>query len=492
MSTSRFSYTQIIASLFLLFTLGLGLFLRLYDLSDPPLDFHPTRQLFGAMRARAIFFQTAPNIPDWQRQVSLRQFNSEVQLEPLVMENIVAFFYQYTGENVAVPRAVSGLFWLVGGIFLFFLAKNLTGSPAAALFSLCFYLFLPYAVAASRSFQPDPLMVMLLLGFWWSMETWSRSSSLSNWFWTFVAALFGGLAIYVKLTAVFFVVGGALGLLVAYGGFRSALRRPQTWVLAVLGAIPGAAYLYHGLVVKKFLANEFGGRFFPEHWFTVGYYLRWLDKLDNLFHPIWLVLVFISILLFSRRKVRTFLLTLWLFYLAFGLAQTHHIASHDYYSLPLIPVAALSLAPLSHALYAELSRRASQRWLYAFFIAALLLTSLSNYFLLRDSDSRSRAAMYAQIGEILQRQPGVIALTEDYGYPLEYYGWQNVSLWPLANRAGDFDAIFQRQTREKAYFLVTDLAELDRQPQLSAKLDTYAVFSRGTGYIIYALKQPLP
>jgi hypothetical protein len=86
----------------------------------------------------------------------------------------------------------------------------------------------------------------------------------------------------------------------------------------------------------------------------------------------------------------------------------------------------------------------------------------------------------------------VIALTEDYGYPLEYYGWQNVSLWPLANWDGDFNAIFQRQTREKAYFLVTDLAELDRQPQLAAKLDTYAVFSRGTGYIIYALKQPLP
>ena len=39
----------------LLFTFGLGI--RLYDLTDLPLDFHPTRQLGSAVIARGMYYQ---------------------------------------------------------------------------------------------------------------------------------------------------------------------------------------------------------------------------------------------------------------------------------------------------------------------------------------------------------------------------------------------------------------------------------------------------
>src|SRR5690606_34774688 len=40
--------------------------LRLYDLTDPPLDFHPTRQLYSALKARGMYYATLGTAADWQ------------------------------------------------------------------------------------------------------------------------------------------------------------------------------------------------------------------------------------------------------------------------------------------------------------------------------------------------------------------------------------------------------------------------------------------
>ncbi|MGC8857431.1 MAG: glycosyltransferase family 39 protein, partial [Anaerolineae bacterium] len=197
----------------LILAFTLGLVLRLADLSNPPFDFHPTRQFFGAIRARAIYQQIAPNIPSWQRDLSARFLAREAQLEPLILEHLAAFLYRWTGETPAVGRALSGIFWIAGGIFLYLLTRNLTASPIAALAALLFYLFLPYGVDASRSFQPDPLMMLFLLAFWWAFDRWAQQPH--DWRWAILAGLTGGLDIYIKLTVVFFVIGGAIGLWLA-------------------------------------------------------------------------------------------------------------------------------------------------------------------------------------------------------------------------------------------------------------------------------------
>ena len=41
-----------LAVLVILFVAGFAI--RMYDLTDPPLDFHPTRQLLSAIKARAL------------------------------------------------------------------------------------------------------------------------------------------------------------------------------------------------------------------------------------------------------------------------------------------------------------------------------------------------------------------------------------------------------------------------------------------------------
>ncbi|MBK9600225.1 MAG: hypothetical protein IPO36_00010 [Anaerolineales bacterium] len=52
-------------------------------------------------------------------------------------------------------------------------------------------------------------------------------------------------------------------------------------------------------------------------------------------------------LFFLENEKRRFFLGLWAGYALFGIYFNYHISSHDYYSLPLIPIVALSLAPLA-------------------------------------------------------------------------------------------------------------------------------------------------
>ena len=163
-----------VITLILLFTLALTI--RLYDLTDLPLDFHPTRQLLSAIKARGLYYETQPDgIPTWKLETAIRQAKLKADVEPVIFERVVAFTYRITGEQVWIARVYSSIFWLVGGIFLFSLIRDLV-SFEGAIFSTTYYLFFPYSIIASRSFQPDPLMVMFILAFWWMFMRWVNIS----------------------------------------------------------------------------------------------------------------------------------------------------------------------------------------------------------------------------------------------------------------------------------------------------------------------------
>ena len=97
-------------------------------------------------------------------------------IEPPVIDTLVAETYKVFGEHLWIGRIYSSVFWMIGGIFFFLLARELL-SLDEALLALTVYLLLPYGVIASRSFQPDPLMVMLIIIGWWAAvkmesQTW--------------------------------------------------------------------------------------------------------------------------------------------------------------------------------------------------------------------------------------------------------------------------------------------------------------------------------
>ena len=507
--SSRFSQ---IAALVLL--LGLGFAIRLYDLTDLPLDFHPTRQLLSALKARGMYYQTLTDAPADQRDFAIQQWKIRAAIEPEVLERMVAFTYQFTGEQLWVARVYSSLFWVIGAFFLFLLARRLT-SVDGALVATAFYLFTPYAVIASRSFQPDPLMVMLIIIFWWAVYEWSLypfrtpllpegegspKDGVRAWTFAIIAGLFGGFAIYVKFVAAFFVIGGGLGAILSRGSLLETLRKPQVYVMTVLGILPGAAYVIYGVWIAGFLGQQFGGRFIPALFLSPSYYLGWIGMLNNVVGAIALTLGLLGLFFLDNEK-RRFLLGLWAGYALFGIYFNYHISSHDYYSLPLIPIVALSLAPVADAFFAQLTKLTTTKFtrVAAFSILLFgLFVSLSNIRAeLKRIDYRPEAQMWAEISEKIGDK-NTAGLTQDYGSRLAYWGWKNLTSWPtygdllyhndLRDAQNDFEQQFESIASKKELFLVTDFDELNRQPLLKEKLEAYPILAEGDGYAIYDLR----
>lgn len=495
-------------ALLVIFAFAIGI--RLFDLTDLPLDFHPTRQLHSAIKARGMYYETRADLPAEERDFAVRQWQSRAEIEPAVVERIAAFTYQFTGEQLWVPRVYSSLFWLIGGVFLFLLARKFS-SFEGALAATAFYLLLPYAVIASRSFQPDPLMTMLIIAFWWAVMEWAASSSTltpnsppklgeGRWSFAILAGILGGLAIFIKFPAAFFIAGGGLGALLSYKSMKEAVKNPQVIVMGVLGILPGAAYLIYGIYFAGFLGQRFSGRFAPALLTSPSYYIGWVNMLENVMGGAVVMLALLGLFLWNEKH-RRFALGLWAGYAAFGFYFNHHISTHDYYSLPLIPIAALSLAPLADVLFSKLTQLADTKILragvYAVLLFGIFAVTWSTRNILNAVDYRPEAEMWREISQTVDGY-SVAGLTQDYGARFNYFGWGNIITWQtygdqlyranLGRAQADFGERFANIAAKRDLFLVTDFLDLARQPMLEERLSEYPVFAEGDGYIIYLLQ----
>jgi hypothetical protein len=162
--------------------------------------------------------------------------------------------------------------------------------------------------------------------------------------------------------------------------------------------------------------------------------------------------------------------------------------------------------PLGDWFFARLTEATVQRWTRIAVYVILLFGLFSVVWDVRNQmkavDYRPQAAMWAEIGEQLDDEARVVALTQDYGSRLEYWGWHESANWPHLGDEGyinirggvfTFDDLFNRYASQRSYFLVTDFDEFDRQPQLKEHLFSfYPVAVQGEGYLIFDLKNPLP
>jgi len=511
MSRSFFlTRTARITALVLLF--GAAFAIRLYDLTDLPLDFHPTRQLVSVIKARGLYYKTQPDgISTWQLETGIRQAQLKADVEPVVFERLVAFTYRFTGEKIWIARIYASLFWLIGGVFLFMLVRELI-SFEGALVSTAYYLFFPYAIMGSRSFQPDSLMVMLILAFWWMFFRWTtltlpfghpsptgRGVGVRA---TLLAGLIGGLAIYIKFSAAFFVIGAALGLALARFTVRDLLRNKQVWAMAVLGVLPAAAYLVYGTFIAGYLGGQFSGRFIPSLLVNPLNYLAWQSSASHAADGMFIALGLLGFIPAKDKRVQFFLFGLWGAYLVYGLFFDYHAATHDYYHLPLIPIIAVSLSPLGDWLFAHLAGSTSSRRGRSAVYIILLYAMFAVVWDVRDEmkavDYRPQAAMWVEIGEKVEHKKNVVGLTQDYGSRLEYWGLTTAENWYTSGdiyylevRGGkrSFDKTFDDVMGRRDYFLVTDFDELGLQPELKERLSAYQIYAEGEGYIIYNLRQ---
>jgi len=483
--------------LVVIFIAALGI--RLYDLTDPPLDFHPARQFFSAFKARGMYYASLPatdNVPEWKREVAVRQGQASSIIEPPVMEYIVAFTYRLTGEQLWVARIYASLFWLIGGWFLFMFAKEISSTDAAVV-ALLFYLFLPYGIIASRSFQPDPLMVTLVIAGAWGTYKWHMEGT---WKWAVTAGLLNGAAIFIKNVAVFPLLGVSLALVLEHG-LMDSLKDRKTWTVAILSALPAALFLIYGTLIAGFLTQQFNFRFFPDLWRDPAFYLRWKEQLDAITGFGAVVLALMGIFIGKHRSINALLIGLWVGYFVYGMTFSYHITTHDYYNLPAIPIVALSMTPLVALITDRISLRGPSVFARVVLAIGVTVVTLTHIWYARvelaRADYRLTTEFWWELGEVLGHVNPAIGLTQDYGSRLAFWGWQDISSWyysedlnlrDLAGKDIDLKQRFESLIQGKCYFVVTQFSRFDDQPEIQQILyENYPVYMSNSSYLIFQL-----
>lgn len=479
----------------------LGLGIRLYDLKDAPLDFHPTRQLRSAIIARGIYYQSAPSVPAELRTQAVDIARSMEVYEPPIFEGLVALTYRVMGQEALwISRVYSALFWSVAGLALFALARRFA-SFYAALAGLGFFLFLPFSVIASRSFQPDPWMVMWLVVALWAIYRWSETLA---WRWAILAGLSGGVGVLVKVVAIFPLALTLLAMALGVIGIKKALRNRQSWALVGLLLLPSLLYYLFGLGQRSSDFFSFWTVSLSHLLLTGNFYSSWLGVLHGLIGLTYLLVAVLGILV-SARPVRTLLSGAWAGYVVYGLFFPYQMTTHEYYHLMLLPLVGLALVPAAELVFQRLGQqhwfwRAAGAGVLAFAVIYSLWSARSVLYVV---SYENEVTSWQRMGAELPENGRIIAMTSEYGNRLKYYGRRSISgYWPFQSdlrlselaRNGkiDYPDYFKEMTEGMDYFLVTAFAEYAQQPELKDILEeNYPLIQQGDGYILFDLKHPL-
>lgn len=480
----------------------LALLLRLETITKAPIEFEATRQYKSYLITRGFYFQLEDSIPQPQREIGMINFRSEERLEPPIMEAIMArVFWIVEREVMWLPRLVSAVFWLIGGVFIFLIAKDMT-SPDGGLLAMLFFLFLPFAVPASRAFMPDPLMIMtLILSIYAILQDEQRQTPRS----LMRSAAVTGIALVIKGVTVFPIMGMVGFMTLHKHGLRGAFLNRRVWVFVLLALLPSLLYYGYVLLSGNRLQGHLEKSLMPRLWFRQDFWYSWLDILLEIFTFPVLSAAVLGIFAFKNAAHRLMLLGLWFGYFVYGLITSNHISTHNYYSLPLIPIAALSLAALASLAAGHLGVLSTTPLWRAAVIGAFLFGLALNIYAIRTRLEPAKAdravALAEEIGERVRHSPHTLLLSDYYGLPIKYHGyiaghpWRTQASLLLSERSGfelpdaqgRFDELYQ--TGEYDYFIITALEEYANQPELQAILNQrFEVLAETPDYLIYDLR----
>ncbi len=484
-----------------IFAAALGL--RLADFDDPPLDFHPARQMHSALMARGFYLDSGGYLTDQSEEYNtLAKILGKLEawIEPPILEKLTAGLYHLFGTvDLRIPRALSIIFWLAGGIGLALLTDSLFGT-AGMFASLGWYLFFPYGVIASRSFQPDILMTALLI---WSMLFLKRWTEKPDSFGRMAAmGLTAGFCILVKQVAAF-----PLGLAIAAGlisaqGLKKTLRNYRVWIAALLCLGPMAAYNYWGYFVKGFLVQQYQGRFFLSELVSPAFYIRWMRMIDEVFSVPLLCAAVFGILLIRERNSRISWLAYFAGYILYGLSLPHHIGTHNYYQLLIFPLAAVGLGSLMKCVsrgIMKAARKQSSLVPAAGVVCALALCgwwAADSVMMMHRKDYRAWPGRWMEWMPELEPwedRISTIGIMDDYGGGMTYWGLHNPGIWDTSvEMLDEYSALVKLNTTFWNYqwLVVTDPDKFYEQPRLQRYLnETASVYRQEADYIIFELNK---
>jgi len=313
--------------------LCLGVSVRLIKIAQPFIDGWSWRQADVAMIAenfyRHGFHLLHPQI-NWAGSAP-GYVGTEFQLVPF----IASLFYLCFGVHEWIGRAVSILFFTVSVPFFYLLVRK-TANARRALLAVSIYSGTPLSIYASRSFMPDMASLSFSIAALYLFAAWLERGRAP---WLFIAGcLATSLAILVKLPAV--MIGVPL-LYMAWEkyGARWVLRR-ELWAFAILSLLWPLVWYVHAYLLSV--------RHFPYHFFGAGglqiedlaWYLAILHwTVTESVTPLVFGALLIGILLPSRATFG-WVFHWWLMGLLVFVVLAGKGNRHQWYQLPLVPVAA--------------------------------------------------------------------------------------------------------------------------------------------------------
>ena len=475
--------------------LVLALLVRLWQVGAPPLDSAVGRQYHSMFIARVFYLESLPETPAWR--LRLARAEAPRLIEPPVVELAAAGFYRLTGgESPWFPRLLSIAAWLSGAVFLYLIARRLAlgwGSFAA----VAIFLFLPAAIQLSRNFQPEPLMIALMVASIWALLRYDESPSWGN---LLIAAGLGSAAVFVKPLAVFCIASIFVILSARRLGVLGMLRSLHSYVLAGILVLPGGLWTAHGFLGAGFLVGQEDGRIEPGLVFTPFFWVGLVRSLGAVVTPAIAVLGIAGYLLL-RRGGRADLLSGWIAgYVLLAFTFSYHTATHHYYNLQAVPLAALAAAPVAQRLILHPSWRPLA-------IAALIVGILAGGLLGLQQISLSstqwrQPSLAAEIGRHVRHSGSTLAVVDRPIPPrwLFYHG-EFGGMWWLAGEtleARGLDppylqaehALERILSLRRRYLVVVDRARIDAVEGLWDRLrERFATIAEAPDYVILDLRE---
>ena len=480
------------ACLFLMFVLAT--LIRLDEIKAPGhlLD----REYTAAIFARAYYLANNNNVEKWQREIAITAKNQQPILEPPVLEYLVSLIYRIMGrEEIFYSRYLTNAFWLIGGVFMFLIAKKLLSMDEAVV-ATGYYLFVPMGVIISRSFQPDTLMMMLYLISLYALVLYFAAPSTKR---LVLAGILTGTTLLLRPLVIFSIF---------FAFFALSIHRIRNWkklvdaplvVFSIVSLLPTVLYYGYGIIFAGFMRWKVATSFMPLLLIKKDFWLGWFHNVVDVTEFTPLILAIIGFFLLHNSKVRYLIIGLAAAFLTFSIAFTYHILTHPYYHIQLFPIVGLCMAPLLVEITKMLMQLPGKTWLFP--VSAVLIISF--YFShreVRDSFYQVHMedpAIAQEIGKLVQHSPHTVFLSYYYGLPLEYYGEFGGASWPVR-----IEDSFYRGPNEKElsvqermdklgfipeYFVITNFDIYERKNQdLKEYLEQdCALLAQKEQYLIY-------
>ena len=481
--------------------------IRLDGITAPPFDNAVSRQFHAAMVARTYYVDRAELTTEQRRVADV--WDEDVELiEPPVMELLAVAGYHAVGhEALWIPRVLSSVWWALGAVLLYLLALRLQ-RPPAALAACAIYLFLPFGVVASRAFQPDPLLVVLIL---LAVLAIVRDDEGPSWGRLAAATAASSVALFLKPGVAAPFLFAVFAILAARRvGVRTALTDGRLAVFA-LSVVPMFVWYVYGSVVESFLGGHFRDKVSPSLLLERSFWSSWWDQLvyvltwpvgNELLAAVIVAACVGGVALTRAGRPRTLLVSLWAGYVLFGLVFTLHISTHNYYSLPAVPIVALSLGALLDAALSRL--RISTGTATALVAAATAVVAVTVAWRLHpvftDPAYEEKADRYRAIGEAADHTARALYVDEHYGDPASYYGWMSGKLLASGWEDEEPDVLARRELAaalagdaRRTCVVLTGGPLRPRVRSFEAELAArYAVRSRTDSFAIFDLDRSPP